>query len=76
MANVLRTPKSKDRPGGWPAEEPSPFNLSRMVSAVQNGKIFRGEMRDEQTELHTKPFLTLLYILYLENLGLGRGRHW
>ena len=28
-------------------------------------------MRDEKTELHTKPFLTLLYILHLENLGLG-----
>jgi hypothetical protein len=36
MANVLRTPKSKDRLGGSLAEEPSPFNLSRMVSG--NGK--------------------------------------
>ena len=28
-------------------------------------------MRNEKIELHTKPFLALLYILYFENLGLG-----
>jgi hypothetical protein len=35
MANVLRTPKSKERFGGSSAEEPSPFNLSRIHSADQ-----------------------------------------
>jgi hypothetical protein len=35
IANVLRTPKSKDRFGGSAVEGPSPFpfNLSKMASA-------------------------------------------
>ena len=42
MANVLRTPKSKDRLGDSLAEEPSAFNLSRMVSADQRRFFFKG----------------------------------
>ena len=33
MANVLRTPKSKERFGDCSVDEPSPFNLSRISSA-------------------------------------------
>jgi hypothetical protein len=33
MANVLRTPKSKERFGDRSVDEPSPFNLSRISSA-------------------------------------------
>ena len=37
MANVLRTPKSKERFGGCSIDEPSPFNLSRICSADEEG---------------------------------------
>jgi hypothetical protein len=38
MANVLRTPKSKERfGGGCSVDEPSPFNLSRICSAEEEG---------------------------------------
>jgi len=33
VANVLRTPKSKERFGDCTVEEPSSFNLSRIFSA-------------------------------------------
>ena len=44
---------------------------------TKEGFFLRGETRNEKIERHTKPFLTLLYILHLENLGLGPlvGRH-
>jgi hypothetical protein len=33
VANVLRTPKSKERFGDCSVDDPSPFNLSRISSA-------------------------------------------
>ena len=35
MANVLRTPKSKERVGDCSVDEPSAFNLSRISSAYK-----------------------------------------
>jgi hypothetical protein len=63
MANVLRTPKSKDTFGDSSAEEPSPFNLSRISSADQ-----KMERSNEEIRIHTKPSLTLFYIFNLEDL--------
>ena len=42
MANVLRTPKSKDRFRGSLTEGLSAFNLSRIVSADQKKVFFKG----------------------------------
>jgi hypothetical protein len=60
MANVLRTPKSKERVGDSSAEEPSPFNLSRIYSAdKRNGKEQRGKQRTYEAffdvVLHPRP---------------------
>lgn len=38
MANVLRTPKSKERFGDCSVDEASPFNLSRISSAYKDGE--------------------------------------
>jgi len=38
MADVLRTPKSKERFGDCSVDEPSPFNLSRISSADKDGE--------------------------------------
>jgi hypothetical protein len=43
MANVLRTPKSKERFGDCSVDEPSPFNLSRISSEnKEDGEKQRG----------------------------------
>jgi hypothetical protein len=63
MANVLRTPKSKDTFEDSSAEEHSPLNLSKISSADQ-----KLERSNEEIGIHTKPFLTLFHIFNLEDL--------
>lgn len=46
MANVLRTPKSKERFGDCSVDKPSPFKLSRISSADKEDGEKQGEKQN------------------------------